>query len=126
MRLLLDTSALIWFLDDDQALSHKAKAAIEDPAAVVYVSAVSAYEIELKRTFGRAMPALPADLGAALVASGFVFLPITFAHAAAAGRLSMTHKDPWDRLLIAQTQTENMPIVTPDPAFAAFGCRVLW
>jgi PIN domain nuclease of toxin-antitoxin system len=126
MRLLLDTSALIWFLAGDSALSRKAKAAIEAQNADVFVSSASGYEIELKRRTGRVMPALPADLGPPLRAFGFRLLQISFEHACAAGRLSPAHNDPWDRILIAQAQLEKLPIATPDPVFASFGCKVLW
>ncbi len=126
MNLLLDTSALIWFLANDKELSRKAKAAIEAKGAQVLVSAVSGYEIEFKRRLGKRMPALPADLAPPLRAAGFGLLPISFQHACAAGRLAVEHRDPWDRLLIAQAQTENLPIATSDPVFAAFGCKVVW
>ncbi|MEQ1617312.1 MAG: type II toxin-antitoxin system VapC family toxin [Terricaulis sp.] len=123
---MLDTHALIWFLTGDRRLSAVARAAIETPGADVFVSAVSAYEIEQKRALGKPMPFLPLDLMTALQRAGYRFLPISFQHAAAAGRLPMTHKDPWDRLLIAQSQLERLPIATSDPVFAAFGCEVVW
>ncbi len=126
MPLLLDTHALIWFLTDDRRLSASARAAIEAPGQDVVVSAVSAYEIEQKRALGKPMPFLPLDLMAALESSGYRLLPISFAHASAAGRLSMTHNDPWDRLLIVQSQADGLPIVTRDAVFAAFGCKVIW
>jgi len=126
VKLLLDTSALIWFLANDPSLSRLARDFIEDQSATVIVSAVSAYEIDQKRTLGRKMPALPNDLMAALSAASFDILPISFAHASAAGRLPMSHKDPWDRLLIAQAQIEGVPIASPDTVFAQFGCRVFW
>ncbi len=99
MPLLLDTHALIWFLTDDRRLSANARAAIEAPGEDVVVSAVSAYEIEQKRALGKPMPFLPLDLMAALERAGYRLLPISFAHASAAGRLPMSHKDPWDRML---------------------------
>ncbi len=126
MSLLLDTHALIWFLTDDRRLSENARAAIEAPGEDVVVSAVSAYEIEQKRALGKPMPFLPLDLMAALEHAGYRLWPISFAHASAAGRLSMTHKDPWDRLLIVQSQADGLPIVTRDAVFATFGCKVIW
>lgn len=126
MRLLLDTSALIWFLANDRLLSQQVRSLIDSAAATAVVSAVSAYEIDLKRTLGRRMPALPSDLNEALERAGFELLPIGVAHASAAGRLDMRHKDPWDRLLIAQAQIEGLPIASSDPAFSAYGCRVIW
>jgi PIN domain nuclease of toxin-antitoxin system len=126
LRLLLDTCALIWFLEDDRRLSRTVKAAIEDPGGEIFVSAVSAYEIELKRHSGKAFPALPLALAQAVAQAGFVLLPITFAHATAAGRFAGPHRDPWDRLLAAQALDEALPIATPDPVFGVFGCRVLW
>jgi PIN domain nuclease of toxin-antitoxin system len=126
VTLLLDTAALIWFLAGDKALSRRARTAIEAADADVLVSAVSGYEIELKRRLGKRMPSLPADLGAPLRATGFRLLPISFDHACAAGRLTLEHKDPWDRLLIAQAQIEQVPIASPDPVFVSFGCTVIW
>jgi PIN domain nuclease of toxin-antitoxin system len=126
MSLLLDTATLIWFLAGDKMLSRRARAAIEAVGTDVVVSAVSGYEIELKRRLGRRMPALPAELGAPLRAAGFRLLAISFDHACAAGRLAVDHKDPWDRLLIAQAQLERMSIASPDPVFASFGCSVVW
>ena len=126
MRLLLDTSALILFLANDRLLSQQVRTLIDGGAAIAVVSAVSAYEIDLKRTLGRRMPALPLDLDEALQRAGFELLPISIAHASAAGRLDTRHRDPWDRLLIAQAQIEGLPIATPDAVFSAFGCRVIW
>ncbi len=126
MSLLLDTHALIWFLTDDRRLSAPARAAIEAQGEDVVVSAVSAYEIEQKRALGKPMPFLPLDLMAALEGAGYRLLPVSFAHASAAGRLPMSHKDPWDRLLIIQSLADSLPIVTRDAVFAAFGCKVIW
>jgi PIN domain nuclease of toxin-antitoxin system len=126
LPLLLDTHALIWFLTDDRRLSAKARKAIEKPGEQVFVSAVSAYEIDQKRTLGKPMPFIPLDLEPALARAGYRLLPISFAHASAAGRLPMTHKDPWDRLLIVQAQSESLAMVTRDAVFAAFGCKVVW
>ena len=126
MSLLLDTHALIWFLTDERCLSAPARAAIEAQGEDVVVSAVSAYEIERKRALGKPMPFLPLDLMAALERAGYRLLPMSFAHASAAGRLPMSHKDPWDRLLIIQSLADSLPIVTRDAVFAAFGCKVIW
>jgi PIN domain nuclease of toxin-antitoxin system len=128
MRLLLDTHALLWWWADDPQLSAAARAAIADRGNEVLVSAASAWEIATKQRLGK-LPALPggdqafADLTRA---DGFVLLPIAAEHAWLAGQLPTPHRDPFDRMLAAQSALEHLPLVTRDPAFAALHVATLW
>jgi len=128
LRLLLDTHALLWVLEDNPRLSRRAAAALGDPEVEKLVSAVSAFEICRKYELGK----LP---GAAALAEAFVDtiaaidctpLPISLAHAALAGGLDIAHKDPFDRLLIAQARFERVPIVSNEKLFDAFGVERIW
>ncbi|HEX8640177.1 MAG TPA: type II toxin-antitoxin system VapC family toxin [Allosphingosinicella sp.] len=127
MRLLLDTHALIWALGDSASLSHRARAAIS-AADVKLVSAVSAYEICLKHRLGklRDAAALAANFEEEIAACDALPLPISIAHAVEAGKLDRSHKDPFDRLLIAQSRIEGVPIVSSDTLFDAFGVERVW
>ncbi len=128
MRLLLDTHALIWFLAGDDRLPLSARARIHDPDAVVLVSAVSALEVTTKHRLGKLPEAeyLALDFENTVERFGFVGLPISLAHAQSAGRLSNPRKDPFDRLLIAQSLIEDVPIISNQRQFEAFGVRRLW
>jgi len=92
-------------------------------ADAVYVSAASVWEIEIKRSTGR-LPA-PADLAERALQEGFLALPITFEHARLAGRLPPVHRDPFDRMLVAQAQAEGMMLATADAALGAYGVPLL-
>ena len=128
MRLLLDTHALIWWLFDDPKLPSTARRAIADPANDVLVSSASAWEIATKRRRGRLPEAgdLAERFEHYVSASRLTGLPISIAHALAAGRLPGPHKDPFDRMLIAQCRLESLAIVTVDPVFADYDTKVLW
>ncbi len=128
MRLLLDTHALIWWLAGDEALSRRAREAIADEVNEIAVSAASAMEITTKFRIGK----LP---GAALLAQsfeeiiaeqGFGELPISVHHARLAGEMNIAHKDPFDRLLIAQAQVEDMVLVSNEAMFDGFAVKRLW
>ena len=128
MRLLLDTHALIWWLAGDEALSRRAREAIADEVNEIAVSAASAMEIATKFRIGK----LP---GAALLAQsfeeiiaeqGFGELPISVHHARLAGEMNIAHKDPFDRLLIAQAQVEDMVLVSNEALFDGFAVKRLW
>jgi PIN domain nuclease of toxin-antitoxin system len=128
MRLLLDTHALIWFLEGSKSLGRDASRAIETQGNDVFVSAVSAIEVTNKFRMGKLNQAelLAGDFEATIVAYGFAPLSITVAHAALAGRLDIPHRDPFDRLLMAQAQTEQLAFVSNEKAFDAFGVTRLW
>jgi PIN domain nuclease of toxin-antitoxin system len=128
VRLLLDTHALLWWLDGDRRLSLKARRAIANESNAILVSAVSAWEITTKARLGKLAGAtdVAADVAACVAAQGFLSLDITLLHAQRAGSLPGTHRDPFDRMLIAQSQIEDVALVTDDEAFDAFDVRRLW
>jgi PIN domain nuclease of toxin-antitoxin system len=128
MRLLLDTHALLWWLDGDRRLSMKARRAIANESNAILVSAASAWEITTKARLGKLPGAsdVAADVAACVAAQGFISLDITLLHAQRAGSLSGTHRDPFDRMLVAQSQIEDVALVTDDDAFDAFDVRRLW
>jgi PIN domain nuclease of toxin-antitoxin system len=128
VRLLLDTHALLWWLDGDRRLSLKARRAIANESNAILVSAASAWEITTKARLGKLPGAtdVAADVAACLAAQGFLSLDITVLHAQRAGSLSAAHRDPSDRMLIAQSQIEDVALVTDDEAFDAFDVRRLW
>lgn len=128
MKLLLDTHALIWWLAGDDALSIPARQAIADEANAVAVSAASAMEVATKFRIGKlAQAALLAQNFEAIIADqGFVELPITVHHARLAGEMKINHKDPFDRLLIAQAQAEDMVLISNEALFDGFAVKRLW
>ncbi|MEA2840013.1 MAG: hypothetical protein QOF41_1343 [Methylobacteriaceae bacterium] len=128
MRLLLDTHALIWFLEGSKSLGREASWAIENQSNDVLVSAVSAMEVTNKFRTGKLSQAalLAHDFEATIVAYGFTPLSITVEHASLAGSLDISHRDPFDRLLIAQARIERLALVSNEKAFDAFGVSRLW
>jgi PIN domain nuclease of toxin-antitoxin system len=128
LKLLLDTHALIWFLAGDETLGHACRSAISDAANVVYVSAVSAMEVTTKHRLGKlaGVDVLAADFDGVVRARGFLELPLTLRHGQMAGAMDIPHKDPFDRLLIAQAVIEQMTLVSNERGFDAFGVSRLW
>jgi PIN domain nuclease of toxin-antitoxin system len=118
VRLLLDTHALLWWLDDDPRLERSAAEAIAQ-AEFVAVSAASAWEIGVKQAIGKLEG--PDDLSTEIAANGFTELPVTVAHALTAGALPAHHADPFDRMLVAQARLEGLTLVSRDPRLAAYG-----
>jgi Uncharacterized protein conserved in bacteria len=121
--LLLDAHAVLWWLADDPTLDPVARSAIADPANDVLVSAASIWEIEIKRALGKL--SAPVGLVAALDATGFDVLPITGQDAERAGSLPAHHRDPFDRMLVAQADRVGALVVSRDAAFLAYGTDVL-
>ncbi|TCS16030.1 type II toxin-antitoxin system VapC family toxin [Caulobacter sp. BK020] len=128
MRLLLDTHALIWFVAGAAALPIAARRAIEDDTNDVFVSAVSAMEVTTKFRLGKLPSAGPLAerFEQAVAERGFLSLPITIGHAERAGAMPIAHKDPFDRLLIAQAFVEDMLLVSNEAAFDGYGVSRLW
>jgi PIN domain nuclease of toxin-antitoxin system len=122
VRLLLDTNALLWWLADE-GLTVQARDAIADPENLVVVSAVSAWEVSVKKALGKL--AAPDDLEHQVQAGGFIPLPITIAHGVAAGQLARHHDDPFDRMLIAQALAEGLTIVTRDKRFGDYNVNLV-
>jgi hypothetical protein len=126
--LLLDTHALIWWLVGDDALSHRAREAIADEGNAVAVSAASAMEVATKFRIGKLPDAalLAQDFEAVIAQQGFDELAISVHHARLAGEMNIAHKDPFDRLLIAQAQAEDMTLVSNEALFDGFAVKRLW
>jgi PIN domain nuclease of toxin-antitoxin system len=128
VRLLLDTHALLWFLGNAPALSAAARAVIEDPANHKLVSVATCWEMSIKAGLKRLGLVEPVAvfLARELRTNNFDLLDITLAHATAVETLPHHHRDPFDRLLIAQSRIENLPIVSVDAAFDPYGVTRLW
>ena len=127
-KFLIDTHVLLWWLFDDPRLSDTARNIIREPAHHILVSSASAWEISTKYRLGKLPQAHDAvhNLSTLLRRSRMEKLSITFEHAFAAGALPGPHRDPFDRMLIAQCQLEDLPIVTSDPAFNQYEVRIVW
>lgn len=124
-RLLLDTNVAIWLLlGDRERVSAGAVQALEDASNQVALSAASVWEIAIKRSLGKVT--LPEGWPAALGRLGFDPMPVTALHAAAVERLSWHHRDPFDRLLVAQASVERCTIVSPDRRLGAYPVETLW
>jgi PIN domain nuclease of toxin-antitoxin system len=122
LRLLLDTHVLIWWVEG-RPVAPRAAEALRSPNNPAFVSAVSVWEAEIKIALGKLKLNFDPETGP--LEHGFDPLPITLAHAAAAGRLPRHHRDPWDRMLVAQAQLEGLTIVSRDPVFDRYPVAVL-
>jgi PIN domain nuclease of toxin-antitoxin system len=121
---LLDTHALLWALEASPRLSTTAREVIEDTSNVILVSVASAWEIEIKKALGRLEA--PDELEAALEAAGFLKRLVTFADVRHLRQLPAHHRDPFDRILVAQAIQEGAPIVSADPLVAQYPIQVIW
>ncbi len=128
MRALLDSHALIWWLSDDPSLTRNIREIITDTDNTLVVSAASAWELAIKYQMGklRKVADLVSDFSGRIEREGFQLLPISAEHGIRAGLLPGLHKDPFDRMLIAQSQAENLPIISNDAVFETYGVRRLW
>lgn len=128
MRLLLDTHTLIWFITDDAKLSPTALQLIEDGNNTASVSIASLWEIAIKMRLGKLLAGANFDslFPSQLTSNAIDLMPIELAHVARVATLSLHHRDPFDRLLIAQALHENLPIISADAAFDDYGVRRLW
>ena len=128
MRLLLDTHAFLWWLEGNERLPVGVREQISDQANDVVISAVSAWEITTKFRLGKLPSAafFAEDIASQIDNQGFEALSITMHHAEKAGRLAGPHRDPFDRMLIAQSLLEDMPIVSNELPFDAYGVRRIW
>jgi PIN domain nuclease of toxin-antitoxin system len=127
-RLLLDTHAFLWWLAGDERLSLDAREAIGEELDPVFVSAASSWEISTKHRLGKlpGASAIVGDLAGVIEGQGFVGLPITIRHGQAAGALPGPHRDPFDRMLIAQAMLDGLTLVSNERAFSAYGVGRLW
>ena len=120
MRLLLDTHILIWWLADDRKLARSTRAIIANPDNDVLVSAASRWEMSIKAALGRLEVELD-DIEQNVAGNGFRSLPINYRHALTAGRLPAIHRDPFDRMLIAQASVEELRVISHDKIFERYG-----
>jgi PIN domain nuclease of toxin-antitoxin system len=128
MRVLLDTHTLLWWFTNDDRLSTTARDTIGDDANDVLVSAASAWEIATKQRLGKLdeVPQATDRFAELVTADGFAHLPITHLHSLRAGGYEVAHRDPFDRMLAAQSELERVALVTKDPMFSLFGVETLW
>ena len=128
MRALLDTHTFLWWMTDSRRLSETAHRAISDEANEVLISAVSAWEITTKHRLGKLPGAdlIAADVTGAIANQGFGELAITVEAAARAGALPGHHRDPFDRMLIAQALARDLVLISIDPLFDRYGVHRLW
>ncbi len=124
MRVLVDTHIVLWWLIDSRKLPEDAERIIKDKDNTVFVSAASVWEIAIKATLGQ-IEVDPFAIEAAFEPSGFVELPITGKHAAPIAKLPLHHRDPFDRILVAQSLVEPMRLLTGDRILAQYGEMVL-
>lgn len=123
MNLLLDTHVVLWWLGDMDDLASEAREAISDRTNVVHVSAVTAWEIVTKRRLGKLV--IADEWEEVLAREPFSRLPITWRHAVQVGQLPDIHRDPFDRLLVAQASVENLTLVTRDDQLARYGVPIV-
>jgi PIN domain nuclease of toxin-antitoxin system len=128
LRALLDTHTLLWWILDDPALTPAARETISETGNTILVSAVCAWELAIKFQLGRLPQAadLVSNFSNEVALEGFHVLPVTVEHGIRAGLLPGLHKDPFDRMLIAQSQAESAPIISNEAVFDAYGVRRLW
>jgi PIN domain nuclease of toxin-antitoxin system len=127
-RVLLDTHTFLWWLDGDRRLTKKPRTVIADASTVVFVSAATAWEITMKYRLGKlpGATAVAADVVACVRSQGFTPLPITLDHGQRAGALPGPHRDPFDRMLVAQAQADRLMLVSNEEIFDTYGVTRLW
>ncbi|NJO82757.1 MAG: type II toxin-antitoxin system VapC family toxin [Blastochloris sp.] len=128
MKLLLDTHSFIWFVEDNSSLSSHARTLIEEPANDVFLSMASVWEMAIKVSLSKLALSQPFDLFIPnqLLRNAITLLDITVSHTLRVATLPFHHRDPFDRLLIAQSLVEGMPIIGSDSVFDAYGANRLW
>lgn len=127
MNLLIDTHVLLWWWTDERRLSQNARAAIRDSRNRSYVSAAVAWELAIKVNLGKLDARdVVSNLRQFLIEEGFRRLAISTDHALRAGLLPMLHRDPFDRMLVAQAQASNSPVVSADAIFDRYGVQRIW
>jgi PIN domain nuclease of toxin-antitoxin system len=128
LKLLLDTHTVVWWWLDDPRLPARARATIADAANTVHVSAVSAWEVATKSRLGEwpDVDRIADEFPSLLRRSRFAPMPISVDHARMAGALAGRHRDPFDRMLIAQSKEENATLVSRDAVFREFAVDVIW
>lgn len=127
MRLLLDTHSLLWWWFSPEKLSTTAMRLLKDEEHEVFVSAASAWELATKARLGKLnIPQVLERFDELLELDGFLHGPVNWRHALRAGRYEQAHRDPFDRMLAAQAELDDLGLISRDEAFAAFPVRVVW
>lgn len=128
MKLLLDTHSFIWFIEDNPSLSLRARTLIEEPSSEVFLSVASVWEMAIKVSLGRLQLSQPFELFIPhqLLLNNITLLDITLSHTLQVATLPFHHRDPFDRLLIAQGLVEGIPIISADGIFDMYGVSRLW
>ncbi len=122
-RLLLDTHALIWWFAESEKLKRYPYEAIANSENEIFVSAISGLEIAIKSSLGKLK--VPNSLGALVEEAGFTHLPVTFFHGEQAGHLPVYHRDPFDRILVAQAQVEKLILITRDSQIMQYDVSII-
>jgi PIN domain nuclease of toxin-antitoxin system len=128
MRVLLDTHAFLWFITDDRRLSSRPREIMEDPENDLLLSIASLWEIAIKTSLGKLTLARPFDelMPHELAGNAIEILPIRLDHLTTLTSLPFHHRDPFDRLIVAQAVVEEMPVLSGDSAFSSYPARLLW
>jgi len=128
MRLLLDTHVFLWWIMDDQQLPARVRALMADGENELFLSAASCWEIAIKTGIGKiTLPSHPdAFIADQMTANAVQGLPITASHALQVFHLPTHHRDPFDRMIVSQSQLENMPVITSDKLFHKYKVKTLW
>ena len=124
MKLLLDTHAALWWLSDDRRFSKAAAGHLADPANQMLLSAAVVWEVAIKRSLGKLDA--PEPFASTVLDAGALPLPIELRHAAAVEQLPLHHRDPFDRMLVAQATVEGAALVSGDDAFRPYAVTVVW
>jgi PIN domain nuclease of toxin-antitoxin system len=124
LKLLLDTHAALWLLANDRRLSPTARDLLEDDQVKCFLSAASVWEVAIKRSLGKLT--VPAEFHRQMALRGVASVPVYDSHAAAVAELPLHHRDPFDRILVAQAAAESMSILSVDPQLRAYDVPVLW
>ena len=122
-KLLLDTQVFLWWLNDDQRLGNEAKELISNQNNEIFISAVSGWEISIKRRLGKLKA--PEYLNEIVEKAGFEHLPVTFLHGETAVGLPMYHRDPFDRMLVAQAQVEGLILISSDKLISRYEIKTI-
>ena len=128
MRLLLDTHTFLWWITDQPSLSDQARSLIGETGNEIFFSAASAWEIGIKTALGKLSLRSPLEefIPQQLALNAFQSLSVSVSHALRVAALPVIHRDPFDRLLVAQSQLENLPIISSDPLLPPYGVTVIW
>lgn len=127
MKYLLDTHAFLWFINGDSKISLKARSAIERPGNIKYISIASFWEIAIKLSIGKLELDMPfLELKSHIMNNGFEILPLLFEHTFELTKMNLFHKDPFDRIIIAQAVIEKLIIIGKDSNFGRYDIKMLW